>query len=64
MPDEKKPSQPEIFILPPLRMVLSFFDREIKKFGKNRDAGEEQNKTDEKTLTKLIEKLSEKENQD
>jgi hypothetical protein len=61
MPDEKKPSRPEISFLPPLKMVLSFFDREIKRRMQNRDADEEQKRTDEKTVTKLIEKLSEKE---
>jgi hypothetical protein len=28
MPDEKKVSRPEISFLPPLKMVLAFFDRE------------------------------------
>jgi hypothetical protein len=64
MPDEKKPPRPEIFFLPPLKMVLSFFDREFKKLGKNQGSGDEQKKADEQTLTKLIEKLSEKENKD
>jgi hypothetical protein len=31
MPDEKKASRPEISFLPPLRMVLAFFDREARK---------------------------------
>lgn len=62
MSDEKKPSRPEIFFLPPLRMVLSFFDREIKK--RTQNSGEEQKTTNEKTVTKLIEKLSEKEDKD
>ena len=65
MPEEKKPKHPEIFFLPPLKMVLSFFDREIKKHVQSQDAGvEEQTRTDEMTVTKLIEKLSEKENKD
>lgn len=61
MPDEKKPSRPEIFFLPPLKMVLAFFDREIKKRVQSQDAVEEQKETNEKNVTKLIEKLSKKE---
>jgi len=62
MPDEKKPSRPETFFLPPLKMVLAFFDREIKK--RAQKTGEEQKEADEKMVTKLIEKLSEKEDKD
>jgi hypothetical protein len=62
MPDEKKPSRPEIFFLPPLKMVLAFFDREIKK--RAQKTSEEQKEADEKMVTKLIEKLSEKEDKD
>ena len=60
MPDEKKSSRPETFFLPPLKMVLSFFDREIKKRCQNQD-GEDQTVIKEKAVEKLIEKLSEKE---
>ena len=60
MPDEKKSSRPETFFLPPLKMVLSFFDREIKKRRQNQD-GEDQTVIKEKAVEKLIEKLSEKE---
>ncbi|MFN8385130.1 MAG: hypothetical protein U0V48_13405 [Anaerolineales bacterium] len=62
MPDEKKSSRPETFFLPPLKMVLSFFDREIKKRRQNQKSDEDQAK--EKTVNKLIEKLSEKEDKD
>lgn len=31
MPDEKKPSRTEISFLPPLKMVLAFFDRDAWK---------------------------------
>jgi hypothetical protein len=31
MPEEKKPSRPEISFLPPLKMILAFFDREARK---------------------------------
>ena len=60
MPDEKKSSRPETFFLPPLKIVLSFFDREIKKRRQNQD-GEDQTVIKEKAVEKLIEKLSEKE---
>ena len=51
----------ETFFLPPLKMILSVFDREAhRKDSKNKDA-ETQEASDEKTVTKLIEKLSEKE---
>ncbi len=43
-------------------MVLSFFDREIKKRRQNQKSDEDQAK--EKTVNKLIEKLSEKEDKD
>lgn len=33
MSDEKKPDKPEIPFLPPLKMVLAFFDREARKRG-------------------------------
>ncbi len=63
MPEErKKPERPEIFFLPPLKMVLSFFDREARKRARSQD--EKQKQTDEKTVTKLIEKLTEKEDKD
>ena len=58
MPDEKKRSRPEIFFLPPLTMVLSFFDQRAQ------NTGEEHKEADEKMVTKLIEKLSEKEMKD
>lgn len=61
MPDEKKPAKPEIFFLPPLKMLLSFFDRESKKLAAEKSEEKESN---EKTVTKLIEKLSEKDNKD
>ena len=62
MPEEKRTSRPEIFFLPPLKMVLSFFDRENKKRAKTQS--ENPMNADEKTVTQLIEKLTEKENKD
>ena len=56
---EKKPLHPETFFLPPLKMVLTFFDKEAQQSEK-KDA-EIQERTTEKDVEKLIEKLSEKE---
>lgn len=62
MPDgeRKKTSRPEIFFLPPLKMVLAFFDRDSKKNKGQKKVAEGQKETDEKNVEKLIEKLSEK----
>lgn len=62
MADEKRPALSETFFLPPLTMVLSFFDRDIRK--RAQKPGEEQKEADEKMVVKLIEKLSEKEAKD
>ena len=70
MSDEEKkkdpsPSQPEergeTFFLPPLKMVLAFFDRESRQPEKKKKDAEKQEKTVEENVEKLIEKLSEKE---
>ena len=56
MPDEKKePRHPEVTFLPPLEMVLAFFDKKKNKRTRKEEA------SDEKSVEKLIEKLSEKE---
>jgi len=60
MPDENKPRHPEINFLPPLDMVLTFFDRTFKR-GAQKKKDEEQKEVDEKNVERLIEKLSEKE---
>ncbi len=62
MSDEKKkdPRHPETFFLPPLKMILSFFDKESRREKKKKNA-EKQEETVEKNVEKLIEKLSEKE---
>lgn len=49
----------EIFFLPPLKMVLTFFDREASTSEKKET--ETQEKATEKDVEKLIEKLSEEE---
>ena len=61
MPDEKNPRHPEINFLPPLNMVLTFFDRTFRKRDMQEKKEEEQKEIDEKSVEKLIEKLSEKE---
>jgi hypothetical protein len=52
---KKKPIHPETNFLPPLKMVLAFLDRDEKE----KDAKQEE--FDERNVEKLIEKLSEKE---
>jgi hypothetical protein len=68
MSDENKKkdaSQPpandrqETFFLPPLKMILAFFDKESR--AKKKKDAKEKEKTVEKNVEKLIEKLSEKE---
>lgn len=49
---------PETFFLPPLKMILSFLDRESRQ--SREQADDEQKESKEKTVNKLIEKLSEK----
>ena len=61
--DEKKDASrlhPETFFLPPLKMILAFFDKESRQREKKKKDAKEQ-KTVEKNVEKLIEKLSEKE---
>ena len=50
----------EIFFLPPLKMILSAFDKESRQNESTQKDPEKQEDPDEKTVTKLIEKLSEK----
>ena len=57
---EKKPLHPETFFLPPLKMVLTFFEKESQQNEKDAKA-ENQEKATEQDVEKLIEKLSEKE---
>ena len=60
MPDEKKSRLPEFYFLPPLDMILTFFDRTLRKQDAQ-ETSEEQKESDEKNVERLIEKLSEKE---
>lgn len=61
MPEDQKPRHPETNFLPPLNMVLTFLDRTFRKRDVRKKTAEEQKEIDEKTVEKLIEKLSEKE---
>jgi len=67
MSDEKKKDplhadlRRETFFLPPLKMILSFFDKESRQREKEKKDDENQEETKEKNVEKLIEKLSEKE---
>lgn len=61
MPEEKKePRHPEVTFLPPLQMVLSFFDKKARERMLKKQEVEKQKESEEKSVTKLIEKLSEK----
>ena len=58
---DKKPLQQETFFLPPLKMVLTFMDKESRQH-ETQDANTEsetQEEVTEKDVEKLIEKLSE-----
>jgi hypothetical protein len=65
--DEKKDTSrfhPETFFLPPLKMLLSFFDKEKSQHEKKPKDDEKQKETVGKNVEKLIEKLSEKEKEE
>jgi hypothetical protein len=59
---KKDDAHPETFFLPPLKMILTFFDKEARQREKEKSAlrAEDQEKATEKDVEKLIEKLSEK----
>lgn len=60
--DDKKKDRlhPETFFLPPLKMVLAFFDKENRQKNKSEKDTEKKEETVEKNVEKLIEKLSKK----
>lgn len=61
MPDENKKSlHPEVTFLPPLEMILSSFDKNARERALKKQEVEKQKEAEEKTVTKLIEKLSER----
>ena len=57
--DKKETKRPETNFLPPLSMVLTFFDKTFRKRNSKNGTIEEQKEVDEKNVEKLIEKLSE-----
>jgi len=59
---KKDPLHPETFFLPPLKMILTFFDKKSRQRKKEKQnaIAENQEKATEKDVEKLIEKLSEK----
>lgn len=59
--EEKKPRHPEINFLPPLNMVLTFFNKKLRKRNPEEQTPDEQEEITEENVEKLIEKLSEKE---
>lgn len=58
--EEKKPLHPETNFLPPLNMVLTFFNKKFRK-RQQQETVDEEKEVNEKDVEKLIEKLSEKE---
>ena len=58
---DKKPLHPETFFLPPLKMFLTFLDKESRQQEKPDSEAETLENVTEKDVEKLIEKLSEKE---
>mgnify|MGYP006954409731 CR=1 FL=1 len=70
MPEEEKKDPPrtgywrETFFLPPLKMLLSFFDKESRQRERKQKDDQKQENTVEKNVEKLIEKLSEKEKEE
>ena len=65
MPEKKNPTfhadyWRETFFLPPLKMILSVFDKDFRQNEPMKKDAEKPEDSDEKTVTKLIEKLSEK----
>ena len=58
---DKKPLCPETYFLPPLKMVLTFLDKEAPQGEQQETKADNQEKATEKDVEKLIEKLSEKE---
>ncbi|HAV76112.1 MAG TPA: hypothetical protein DCX53_02035 [Anaerolineae bacterium] len=62
MPDDKKEaSRYEMNFLPPLTMVLTFFDKTLRVSTPKEDTADDEKEVVEKSVEKLIEKLSEKE---
>lgn len=60
MPEEKKPSRTEVSFLPPLKMVLAFFDVGARKPALKKDDTRPV-ETKEYDVKRIIDRLSEKE---
>jgi hypothetical protein len=60
MTEEKHPLHTETFFLPPLKMVLAFFDKESRERNLQKKSADEEKVSEEKKVERLIEKLSEK----
>jgi hypothetical protein len=58
--DEKKPSRPEISFLPPLKMVLAFFDREARKRMLKKDDTVPLESKEEQDVKRIIDRLNNK----
>ena len=59
--EKTKPRHPEINFLPPLDMILTFFDKKKLKRSQQEKTVDDEKILEEKKVEKLIEKLSEKE---
>jgi len=57
MSDEKKSSKPEISFLPPLKMILAFFDREARKLTVKKDATRSAD-TQPRDVKRIIDRLN------
>ena len=60
MADEKKTSRPEISFLPPLKMVLAFFDREARKRMLKKDDTLPLQSKEEQDVKRIIDRLNTK----
>ena len=58
MSDKKDSTKTEVSFLPPLKMILSFFDKEARQ--REKEKADSEAKKEEEKVVKLIEKLSEK----
>lgn len=63
MSDEQKSPRPEISFLPPLKMVLAFFDREARKRSLKKDDTQPLH-SKEQDVKRIIDRLNHKEQPD
>ena len=57
MSDEKKSSKPEISFLPPLKMILAFFDREARRLSVKKDDARSAD-TQPRDVKRIIDRLN------